>query len=222
LPLETGRGLKLQDPGADLLDRATGIWDLYGRWVLGVVAAVIVAGALVFLNMRSRASSEEQASTKLAEAHALFWQGQYPRSLEIAKQVATQYPSTRSGADARRLAGDNAFWSGDFKTAVTEYQAYLAKEKTGLLADAARRSLAYALESAKRPAEAVPIYESLVGKFDRESSGEFLAAAARCYRALNQPAEAVKRLQRLVVEFGETSYAQRGRIELAELSPPRS
>jgi lipopolysaccharide biosynthesis regulator YciM len=91
-----------------------------------------------------------------------------------------------------------------------------------VLADAARRSLAYALESDRQYAEAATLYESLVGKIDRESSAEFLAAAARCHRALNQPAEAAKRLQRLVDEFGETSAVNLARIHLAELSPPPS
>jgi tetratricopeptide (TPR) repeat protein len=138
----------------------------------------------------------------------------------MARQIAQQYPSTPSGIDAHRLAGDNAYWDGDFKAAVTEYRTYLGREKKGLLADAARRSLAYALESSKQFAEAASTYESLVGVFDRESSAEFLAATARCYRALNRPADAIKSLQRLVSEFGETSYANPARIELAELSPP--
>jgi tetratricopeptide (TPR) repeat protein len=171
--------------------------------------------------MRARASAEAEAAGKLAEANVLYWQGDYARSLELSKQIAQQHGSTPSGLDAHRLAGDNAYWNGDFKTAVTEYRAYLAKEKKGLLADAARRSLAYALESNKQYAEAATTYESLVGVFDRESSAEFLAGAARCYRAQSQPAEAAKRLQRLLDEFGETSFVNPARIELAELTVPQ-
>src|SRR5204862_7115448 len=158
-------------------------------------------GAIAFLTLRARAASEDEAAGKLAEANALYWQGEYSRSLELSRQIAQQYPSTPSGVDAHRLAGDNAYWDGDARTAVTEYRAYLAHAKKGLLTDAARRSLAYALESSKQYAEAASTYESLVGVFDRESSAEFLAAAARCYRALGRPADAVKSLQRLMAEF---------------------
>jgi hypothetical protein len=54
--------------------------------------------------------------------------------------------------------------------------------------------------------------------FGRESSAEFLAAAARCQRAAGKPAEAVKSLQRLVGEYGESSYANLARVLIAELS----
>jgi tetratricopeptide (TPR) repeat protein len=115
------------------------------------------------------------------------------------------------------LAGDAAFWAGDFKTAIAEYRRYLERRKGDLLADAARRSLAYALESDHQFLEAAPIYEQLVGKFDRTSSAEFLAASSRCYREAGQRDKAIERLQRLENEFGDTTYGQMGLIELAEL-----
>src|ERR1041384_3246881 len=157
LSLETRKATQLVDPGAELLDRAQALWASYGRIILGVVGGAAVVAVLGFFMLRSRATSEEQASGKLAEATVLFWQGQYDRSIDIAKQVAQQFPSTRSGNDAHRLIGDDAYWNGmlrsepsDYKTAVTENRAYLAHEKTGPLASAARRSLAYSLESDKQ------------------------------------------------------------------------
>lgn len=220
MSLTAPRSARLRDPGAELLDRATGIWDRYGRIVLGVVGGIILIGAVAFFMMRSRAANEAQAAGQLAEASALYWQGDYPRSLTMSKQIYQQYPSAPSGVEAHRLAADNAYWSGDYKTAITEYQAYLGKVKTGVLADAARRSLAYAYESDRQYAQAATTFESLVGKFDRESSAEFLAAAARCLRAQNKPAESRQRLERLVAEFGETSIAPLARIQLAEQTPP--
>jgi len=182
---------------------------------LGVIA-VIAIGA--FFTLRARAADEEQAAGKLAEANLYFWQGAYDRSLPIARQVAEQWPNSPSGIDAHRLAGDDQFWLGKFKESVGEYRLYLAKQKSGLIADAVRRSFAYALESDLQFKEAAPVYEGLVGKFDRESSAEFLYAAARCYRRLNQPKEADLVLKRLVDEFGETSNANRARILRAELA----
>src|SRR5262249_29142167 len=142
--------------------------------------------------------------------------GDYARSGQLAKQVYERYGSTESGNDAHRLAGDASFWGGDFKNAVAEYKRYLEHRKNDLLADAARRSLAYALESDHQFLAAAPVYEQLVGKFDRSSSAEFLAAAARCYREAGQSAKAVEKLERLTNEFGDTSYAQLAMIELAE------
>jgi tetratricopeptide (TPR) repeat protein len=201
-----------------LLAKGAMLWERYGRIALGVLAAVAAAAAITFVTIRSRASAEEQAAGRLAEANVLYWQGEYVRSLELSRQISQQYPTTPSGVDAHRLAGDNAYWNGDFKTAVAEYRTYLEKQKKGVLADGVRRGLAYALESNQQFAEAAPAYEALVGRFDRESSAELLAAAARCYRAVNRRADAVRCLQRLVDEFGETSAVVMARTELAELS----
>jgi hypothetical protein len=209
---------RLEDPGAKLLDSISSRWTRYGRTVLiglGVCAAIATG---VFFTLRSRAADEEQAAGRLAEANLFFWQGAYDRSLPLARQVAEQWPSSPSGIDARRLAGDDLFWLGKFKESAAEYRLYLAKKKSGLIADAVRRSLAYALESDLQLKEAAPVYEGLVGAFDRESSAEFLFAAARCYRQLNQPKEAEQVLKRLLDEYGETSYGNRARVLRAELA----
>jgi tetratricopeptide (TPR) repeat protein len=215
--LESRRARTLEPEGAEFLERAADWWRRRQRLVAGAAIGVAVLAAGTLLHLRTRAAQEEQAAGRLAEANILFWQGDYVRSLELSKQVYTQYGGTASGRDAHRLAGDNAFWNGDFKAAVAEYRRYLDKVKTGLLADAARRSLAYALESDGEPLEAARHYDQLVGKLDRTSSAEFLVAAARCYRQAGQPPEAVRRLRRVDEEFGDTYYAQTARIQLGEL-----
>ena len=209
---------RLEDPGAKLLDSISSRWARYGRmFLIGVgVIAVIAIGA--FFTLRARAADEEAAAGKLAEANLFFWQGAYDRSLPMARQVAEQWPNSPSGIDAHRLAGDDQFWLGKFKESAAEYQLFLARKKSGLVADAVRRSLAYALESDQQFKDAAPVYEGLVGKFDRESSAEFLYAAARCHRQMNQPKEADQVLKRLLDEYGETSYANRARILRAELA----
>jgi hypothetical protein len=89
--------------------------------------------------------------------------------------------------------------------------------KSGDLANAARRSLAYALESNGQTLDAAKEYDGLIGVFDRTTSGELLTASARCYRRLGQIPEAIKRLERVDQEFGDTFYAQSARVELGEL-----
>ncbi len=208
----------LDDPGAKLIDTLTSYWNRFGRAALIVLGVIIVAVVGTFLVQRSRAADEQQAAGKLAEANLYFWRGAYDRSLQGAREVSQQWPGSPSGVDALRLAGDSDFWMGNYKDAIAQYQKYLAKRKSGVLADAVRRSLAYTFESNRQPKEAAALYEGLVGRFDRESSGEFLYAAARCYRTLGQSKEADLRLKRLVDEYGETSYAVRARIERAELA----
>ena len=217
MALHTHQPARLTQPGDELLVPLRSFWDNYSRIAIGVVVGLVAVGVIGYLALHSRAAAEDAAAGKLAEASVYYWQGDYQRSLALAKETADQYGSTASGRDAHRQAGDAAYWGGDFKTAVAEYRRYLATNPKGLLADAARRSLAYALESDGQYAEAVTEYEALVGHLDRGSSAEFLVAAARCLEAAHQIPAAVQRLQRVVDEFGETDYANQARISLAEL-----
>src|SRR5262245_6920750 len=155
-------------------------WEQYGKVASGVLAGLVVVAVVGFFSLRARAATEETAAGKLAEATLLYWQGDYQRSLQLSRDIAEQYGSTPSGHEAHRQAADAAYWGGDFKTAVAEYRRYLASNPKGVLGDAARRSLAYALESDGQYNEAVTEYETLVGHLDRNSSAEFLVAAARC------------------------------------------
>lgn len=222
MSLESKQHSSFATDSDEAVAKLSAFWERYGRILLGVVAVIAVLTVGTFYYLRGRGEQESAAAGKLAEASLLYWQGDYTRSTDVAKQVSTQYASTASGVDAHRILGDNAFWSGDFKTAVTEYRAYLAKAPAGVLQDSGRRSLAYALESGGETPEAAKTYESLVGKIDRSSSGEFLYAAARCYLQMGQPAQALERLKRLEAEFGETSYAAMARLKIAELEAASS
>lgn len=212
----------IEDPGHELIDQVTGFGDRYGRIVVVAIVAVVAIAAALYFVQKSKARQDNTASEKLTEANALFWKGDYAASRTIAQEVTKLYGGTPSGIDALRIAGDDAYWKGDWKDAIKDYREYLKRNGSGPVSDAVRRSLAYALESDKQYAEAAKIYDQLVGVFERESSGEFLASSARCQLALGKPDEAKSRLQRLVDEFGETSYAMRGRISLGELETPKN
>ena len=219
MSLESRKTAQLEDPGAVMLDRMQSLWNRFGRLALGVLGAVVVIGVGYYFTAQANARRENEASKRLAEANQLFWQGDYDRSKTMSEEVAKQYGGTRSGTDALRIAGDNAYWKGDWKDAIAQYKAYLGKSSSGVVADAVRRSLAYSYESDGQPAEAVKLYDQLVGRFERESSAEFLFASARCNRVLGKNDEARKRAERIVTEFGETSYAMPARVMVAELSP---
>jgi len=219
LSLESRKNTVLEDPAHEMTDRLQSLWDRFGRLALGVLAAIVVLGVGYYFTAQANARRENDASARLSEANQLFWQGDYDRSRTMSEEVAKQFKGTPSGTDALRIAGDNAYWKGEWKVAIGHYRAYLGKQATGLVADGVRRSLAYSLESDGQPAEAVKLYDQLVGRFERESSAEFLFASARCYQTLGKPEEALRRAQRIVNEFGETSYSMPARVLVAELSP---
>lgn len=218
MKLQTRRAARISDPGADLVDQLTDLWARYSRVVLGALGALVVVAGGTYYAMKTRGTQEDQAAGILSEAQVLFWQGDYPASIERAKRVFDQFPATRSGHDAHRLMGDAQYWSGNFKEAIAEYQKYLSFQSSGTLADAARRSLAYSYESAGQYADAAPIYLSLVGRFDRESSAEFLLAAARCNQQLHRNSDATQQLQRLLDEYGDTPESAEARVLMGELA----
>ena len=209
----------LDDPGADLLDRATSLWDRYGRIVLGVVVGLAVVGVSAYYVMAGSSRKENAASERLAEASDLFWRADYDRSRTIAQEVVKQYGDTPSGIDALRIAGDDAYWRGNWKDAAADYEAYLKKRSSGLLANGVRRSLGYAQESLGQYAAAAANFDQLVGQIDRETSGEMLFAAGRCLIADKKPDEAKKRYQRIIDEFPDSSFQAQARIELGKLAP---
>jgi tetratricopeptide (TPR) repeat protein len=219
LSLESRKNTALDDPGAELLDKATALWDHYGRIFLGVLVGLVVVGVAASYIVSGNRTRENTASEKLAEANDLFWRADYDRSRQLAQDLAKQFPGTASGIDALRISGDDAYWRGNWKDAIADYNAYLAKRNSGMIPDAVRRSLAYALESNGQYLDAAAQYEKLVGVFDRESSAEMLFAAARCMVAANKPDEARKRYQRILDEFPDSSFQLQVRIALGRLAP---
>src|SRR5262249_34668066 len=137
----------LDDPGADLLDRASALWERYGRIVLGVVVGLAVVGVSAYYMMNGAARKENAASERLSDASELFWRADYDRSRQIAKEVTRLYPDTPSGVDALRVSGDDAYWRENYRDAADDYSAYLKKSGKGLIASAVRRSLAYTQET---------------------------------------------------------------------------
>jgi tetratricopeptide (TPR) repeat protein len=218
LSLETRKNA-IEDPGAELLDRATGMWEQYGRIALYVVVGVLVLGIAGYYWKTGQDRRENSAAEKLAQANELFWRADYDRSRQIAQEISKQYSGTPSGTDALRIAGDNAYWRGNWKEAIADYKGYLKSNNSGLIASTVKRSLAYSLESDGQYPEAITLYTGLVGVFERESSGEMLFAAARCQLALKKPDEAKVLLQRIVNEFPDSSFQLQARIELGRLSP---
>ena len=213
------RKTAIEDPGAELLDRATNLWEQYGRYALYGVVAVVVLGIAGFYWKSGQDRRENSAAEKLAQANELFWRADYDRSRQLAQEVNKQYGGTPSGTDALRISGDNAYWRGNWKAAIADYRAYLKANSSGLIASTVKRSLAYSLENDGEFAEASSTYLSLVGVFERESSGEFLFAAARCQLALQKPEEAKRLYQRILDEFPDSSYQLQARVELGRLSP---
>jgi tetratricopeptide (TPR) repeat protein len=193
--------------------------------VLGVLGGIILLiGGLVFVQ-RANARAEAEAGRILAEASTNYWQGSYPRTIQLADQVIEGFGSTRAATDARRMKADALFWEGSFDTAATLYREVLDRDKRDSPVRAAvKQSLAYALESAKKPAEAAKLYQELADDApNRAIAADLYMAAARSYAAANQIDLAKKTYTKVATEYKETNFSREADIALGELmaqSPP--
>jgi len=137
---------RLEDSGAELLDRLSGFWSAYGRIALRR-GAVVATGLVVFFTSRSRATAEDQARAGWGEASLYYFQATWSRSRDRAPVPADQFGITESGLDGPSVMGDASFWSNDFKTAVARVPALPGAGAPGTAGGCATRSLAYALEN---------------------------------------------------------------------------
>jgi TolA-binding protein len=213
--------MSMDEFGLQGLDRVRAFWDAYHKVILGVGGAIVAAIIVGIFTLRAREEASATAAGRLAEASLQYWQGNYQGSLSAAQQVAGQYGGTPAGKDAWRLAGDDQYWLGQFKDAAVSYRKYLDHAKPGLLSDAVRRSLAYALESDRQFDEASKVYLEIAPRLDRESAADCLMGAARCARASGKNAEAADLYRRVVNEYGDTGPARMARVYQAEMGVAR-
>jgi TolA-binding protein len=221
LALSRHQRMSMEEFGMQGMDRMKHFWDVYQKVIIGVGGAIIAVVIVAVFTLRARDEANSTAAGRLAEASLQYWQGNYQASLSAAQQVAGQYGGTPAGKDAWRLAEDDQYWLGQFKDAATSYRKYLEHAKPGMLSDAARRSLAYALESDRQFDEASKIFLDIAPRLDRESGADCLMGAARCARASGKNAEAADLYRRVVDEFGDTGPARMARVYQAEMGVAR-
>ena len=202
-----------------------GIYDLWEKvrqnsgLVLGITGALVVIVAGAFLWSRAQETREAEARTVLAEASTNYWEGNYPRTVQLADQVMADAGGTHAALDAMRLKADALFWQGAFDSAATLYQDILARNrKDGPLRTAVKQSLAFALESNKDPAGAAALYEEIAAAApDRTNAADFQIAAGRAWRAAGQADKARAAFTKVATDYRETTFARDAEVALGEL-----
>lgn len=203
-------------------------WFLANTRVIGIVMlTALVIAAIGTLWLRGRARAESNASAKLAEASALYWQGKYDQLLQRSDEIRRDYQGTPSATEAMRLRGDALFWQGDFKKAAEAYETYLKENRTSSAIRAGvKRNLAQAYEGDNQFQKAATIYEELANEpGPRLIVGELVLAAARSWEHAGNTAHASTLYQRVATEFSDTPYAATAEVALGEIeargsSPP--
>ena len=119
MSLESRKNTAMDDPGAELLDKASSLWQHYGRIILGTVVGLAVVGLAAYYVTAGNARKENDASEKLAQANDLFWRADYDRSRQMAQDVAKQFNRGAydqiSGTEVRRTVASRERWASPIR-----------------------------------------------------------------------------------------------------------
>lgn len=184
--------------------------------VLGVVAAVVLipAGATFYLHQRAAAESEAQA--KLSRADQEFYTGNVAAATTFYQDVITGYNGTVSADLAQVGLGRAALMQGKTPDALKAFSAATGSHDP-LVAAAAKRGHAAALEDSGKPADAAKEYEALAATMTGDAASDDLISAARAYIAAKDVAGAKKALQTVLDMSPESSRLQDAQRMMAGL-----
>lgn len=193
---------EVRDAIADALD-----WLIARRqqaaWALGGgLAAVLLLGLFLY----SRRAANNAAWDKLSQAEIYAYSGRPQEAQKLLEEVAAG-SSQAAAAMARLMEGDMHFPRGEFDKALAAYDK-AAAESPDALRPFALASKAQTLEAAGKHAECAAAAQSFVNEHgDHLLVPHVLAALARCQQASGQAEAAKSSLQKLALQYAQTSWA---------------
>ncbi len=187
--------------------------------VLGGAVAVLVIGAGVWLHFNK---TRTEAWEKLAIAQSMAYSGQAKQALEQLGPV-TDGGSTPS-AYAQLFASDVHFKTGEYKEAAAGYQKLIERAPKALL-PVAMADLGLALEAAGDCKGSIEANQRLLDTFqDHFMAPQAQASMVRCYSSTGQPTLAKSTLDRIVLLYPDSYWAQWAKTRLnpapAPAAPP--
>ena len=221
----TKRQIK-EDPLVTAAFRGTQVWEQHGTRILVGLGAIVLLVLLVFFVSRTRAQSEERASSDLFRAQMSIGQNDYQTAVQMLKEIVDSAPGTNAAQQAMMYLGDAYASQGKPADAASWYRRALSKARNTEAKAACLHGLAAALEDRGDFTQAAANYEELakLGATDNER-GRAMLAQARCLGKAGQTQKAIavyQAIQRLpVVEQDIINAAGVGMGELSASTPTR-
>ncbi len=167
---------------------------------------------------------EDQANRALARAHSRLIEGQTasPGNLDEAirryREVAQQYPGTRSAEEALIQMGMLQSGAGKVEDAFGSFTEYLATYPRGRFRAMAGLGKAYAQE-AKGDLQGTAQTLSLLLERDKNDplAGEAYVTLGRVYEELKKPDEAMRVYEQVVERYSQSQWAQRALDRMTNL-----
>ncbi|MEJ7738973.1 MAG: tetratricopeptide repeat protein [Chitinophagaceae bacterium] len=185
-------------PEIDLVERARGIWNRYGKQIL-IALAVIVGAIAAYVGYRYYVEepNETKASEAMFRAQDYFNQDSIRLALNGDNvnpgfiKIISRYENTKAGNLAKFYAGSCYLKLGDFNNAVKQLKDFSTDSKqvqaraTSLLADA-QSELGKKEEAAELYGKAGKMFEE-----DDYNSPEYLFRAGYLYESMGKNKEAI-------------------------------
>lgn len=183
---------------------------------LGIMAAVILipAGTVFYLHQRTAADGEAQS--KLARADQEFYTGNVAAATTFYQDVISGYSGTTSADLAQVGLGRAAMLQGKPADALKAFSAATGS-RDALVAAAARRGHAAALEDTGKPADAAKEYAGVAAAAAGDAASDDLISAARAYLAAKDPGPAKVALQKVIALTPDSSRKQDALRMMAEM-----
>ena len=184
-------------------------WVLDNRQTAGIGAAGIAA-VLLFagLFLYSHRAKQNAAWDDLSLANGLAYSGQTEAALKKVDEIIAAYPGTAASGYGLLFAGDMLFHRDHFAESLKYYKQLVDRGQPLVLQPFALGGLALAQEAAGQCAEAVKTEEGFLGAHpDHFLAPQVHASLARCQTSLGQRDTAKATLQKIALQYPETSWA---------------
>lgn len=189
----------------------------FNQVIIGVVALVAIVAVLVFV-ANSRESGARQAEREMGAALTLMTQGEYAAAKESFQQVADRFGGPQ-GTSARFFKAECELQQNNYKQAIDDYDAYLARSGDYPMFEAsALVGKALALEGIENYLEAARSMAAAVEKIDAKDPRRYDAAfsAGEFFQRAGQTAEALKYYE-MVAKDGTGDLKARATVNAALL-----
>jgi len=190
------------------------------KLVAGIAIGLAVVAAGIWFAVSARERRETFARRELAQARQSAEAGNLPLAASDLSRVVSSFGGTSAGQEAQLVLAEVRLRQGQGALAASELQDFVAGGVKPQYRTQAYELLGLALEQTGRFDAAGRAFEDgarLALAQYKYLSASLLLSASRAYAAAGDTAAAVRALEQLAAEFGETSGAQEARLRLAEL-----
>jgi tetratricopeptide (TPR) repeat protein len=171
----------------------------------GAIAGVLLLGGLFLYSHRAR---QNAAWDGLSLANGLASSGQTDAALKKVAEINASCPGTPASGYGLLFAGDLLFHKDRFAESQKYYQQLLDRGQPQVLQPFALGGLALAQEAAVQCAEAVKTEEGFLNLYpDHFLAPQVHASLARCEATLGQKDTAKATLQKIALQYPDTSWA---------------